>query len=449
MAPAPSSPLYNAQAPTYARWHYHTGPRPESSGWRFVKAFALASAIYLLLGATVESIFHVSRHVYWGHPYWYPKAQPNPADGHAISCHLEWTRATSSGALWTSTSRTSLPIGEASTLFFHSTGFHASGTIRFVTAEPPTLVDDDVAIIDLQVNYWDHEAWDSATICTMQRNEVEYGIGIYTDSWRPWGPRPLKFDVTVTLPASQAKPLILRNIETQLSTFSHELDDLASIVFLDAVHLHSSNAHINVKSISTASFEAHTSNAVIDGSFNVTDKLQLISSNGHIDVTVQATNDDWEAPTSVVLATSNGYISATASLLTSDGAEEIKSKASGLQLTATTTNAHLDIDIPTAPPNSHIKPVGVTTNNRARLVLPAASEGQISSTTSNSAIAFDHNRDSRDPTGEDRKRHFGKETFAKGYFGIETWWGDDREEHIKFGNALIQTTNGAVSISLL
>lgn len=44
-----------------------------------------------------------------------------------------------------------------------------------------------------------------------------------------------------------AQPLTLGAIETQLSLFSHDLGDLAPAVFLDTVHLHSSNAHINVK----------------------------------------------------------------------------------------------------------------------------------------------------------------------------------------------------------
>jgi len=259
------------------------------------------------------------------------------------------------------------------------------------------------------------------------------------------------FDVKVTLQASQAHSLTLGSIETQLPNFRHELGDLAPNVLLDAAYLHSSNAHINVNSLSAATIDVHTSNAAIDGSFNVTDRLTLVSSNGHIDVDVRATNDDWEAPTSVVLSTSNAYMKTNTSLLRSQGADYVKSKASGLQLTTTTSNGHLDSTISTAPPNSHLKYVGVTSNNRANLILPPAFEGPIVGKTSNSAIILEYDdSSSKDPTGDGRTRHFGRETHAKGLFSVETWWGDDdRAEHTKLGNAYIQTSNAAVSISLL
>ncbi|KAG8856932.1 hypothetical protein FRB96_006195 [Tulasnella sp. 330] len=346
------------------------------------------------------------------------------------------------------TATTSLPIKEASMLFFHSTGSHSFGTIHFVTAEPSSLSRGDFAVVDFHVKYWDYGAWDSASVCAMRRREREYGIGIYTSNWWTWGRSQLVFDVKVTLPASQARPLILGAIETQLSLFSHEFGDLTRSVYLDAVHLQSTNAQINVKSVSAKSFDVHTTNAAIDGSFNVTDRLSLVSSNGHIDVAVRATNDDWEQPTRVFLSTSNAYIAATASLLTSEGGKYVKSKASGLHLTTSTTNGHLEIDIPTAPPNSRLDYFGTTSNNRARLTLPPAFEGEITSKTSNSNVNFHHNPSPKDPTGDGRTRHFGKETHAKGSFGIETWWGNDRDEHTKFGNAHIQTSNAAVTISL-
>ncbi|KAG8887079.1 hypothetical protein FRB98_000606 [Tulasnella sp. 332] len=442
----PYTYAHDTQTPPDKLW-YHYGPRLGSAGWRFLQAFALASAIYLLLVGLSERIFGVPR---YERPYWYPKARPNPADGEILSCNLGWTDAKSSGSDRTVTASTTLPIGDASTLFFRSTGSHSSGTIRFITAEPSTLARDDLAIADFKVKYRDPEAWDIATVCIMKRSRAEYGIGIYTGGWRPWGRNQLLFDVIVTLPASQAQPLTLGVIETQLASFSHEFGDLAPNVSLDAAHLLSSNAYVNVKSISAKSFDACTSNSAIDGSFNVADKLHLKTSNGRIDVDVQATNDDWEKPTFIHLKTSNAYITAIASLLASEGAEHLRSKVSGLHLTADTSNARLDIDIPTAPPNSYLTYVGKTSNSRASLALPSPFEGRILGKTSLSQVNFQYdNSSSQDPTGDGRTRHFASKAHGNGFFKIETWWGDDRDEHTKLGSADIITSIGEVSISLL
>ncbi|KAG8887078.1 hypothetical protein FRB98_000605 [Tulasnella sp. 332] len=440
MSPAPSEKVevYDTQA----HQRPHDELQPKSACWRLLKTFALASTIYLLLGTAFGSIFSQPKYMYW--------AEPRPADGDVLSCDLGWSDPISSGEIWTMTSSTTLPIVEASTLFFHSTGSHAFGTILFVTAEPSSLARDDVAVVEFQVKYWDSEAWESATVCTMHRRESEYGIGIYTGDWRRWERTQLVFDVKVTLPASQEEPLILGAIETQLGFFNHELGDLAPAVFLDAARLYSSNAHIHVKSVSAGFFDGQTSNAAIGGSFKVTDKLSLVSSNGHVEVDVQATNGDWEEPTEILLKTSNAHISASISLYASEGADSVKSKASGLHLTTTTTNAYLDIEIPTAPPNSHLTYVGRTANARASLALPPAFEGKITGRTSLSTVGFHHDDSpSKDPTGDGRTRHYGKETHVRGLFGVETWWGNSRDEHTKLGSADVTTSLAAVSISLL
>ncbi|KAG9017824.1 hypothetical protein FRB95_011312 [Tulasnella sp. JGI-2019a] len=446
MAGAPHSPLFYAHPPPYPRWQ---GGPSEPAGRRFLKAFLIASIISLFAALMFDSVFGVPRCLRWANPWHHQStAEPSYSDGEVLSCHLGWDYGSmSTNAPYTATASVTLPIEEATTLFFHSEGSNSQGRLNIVTADPASGVREDVAVIDIKVKYWNPRAWEDSNVCTMKRADREFGLGIYTHNWRPWGWKQLEFDVTATLPASQARPLILKAIETQLSLFTHVLGDLAQAVFLESVRLRSSNAHTSVKSVSAQSLDVRTSNAPITGSFNVTDRLDLVSSNGHIDVDIRATNDDLQEPIVVKLKTSNARIKATALLLDSE-ASDIKSKGSGFHILTSTSNNHLDITIPAAPLDSHLTYTGTTSNSPSRLVLPPAFEGKILSRTSNAKSEFHFDSSSsKDPSGQGRSRRFANEKILRGTFEVETWWGDDRD-HTEFGEAQIHTSNGPVSISL-
>ncbi|KAG9017823.1 hypothetical protein FRB93_004634 [Tulasnella sp. JGI-2019a] len=347
-------------------------------------------------------------------------------------------------APYAATASITLPIEEATTLFFHSGGSSSQGQLTIVTADPATGARGNVAGIDIKVKYWNPRAWRDSNVCTMKRAERDFGLGIYSH-WRSWGWKQLVVEVVVTLPASQAQPLVLKGIESQLSSFTHKLGDLARTVSLESLNLHSSDAHISAKSVSARSFDVRTSNAPITGSFNVTDKLNIFSSNGHIDVDIQATNDNLETRTVVELFTSNAPIKSTISLLTS----RENDKGPRFLIMPMTSNNHLDITIPAAPLDSRLTFTGATSNAPARLTLPPTFEGKILSGTSNAKPEFHYDSSSsKDPSGQGRARRFANEKVEKGvFFEVGTWWGDD-QDHTGFGKAQLHTSNGPVSISL-
>lgn len=123
----------------------------------------------------------------------YTAAEPDPRDGHPLSCYLSWDKTTSSAGspinfpddddedTWdpplTATTSLTLPIDEASTLFFHSTGSQAVGRIEFVASEEG-LDNADEAVVDITARYWNPDVWESAKICKMKGHDG-HGLGIY------------------------------------------------------------------------------------------------------------------------------------------------------------------------------------------------------------------------------------------------------------------------------
>ncbi|KAG9017822.1 hypothetical protein FRB95_011310 [Tulasnella sp. JGI-2019a] len=445
MAGAPQSPSHPVSPTLYPRWYGVS----ESPGKRFIKTLVLAFVTSLLVAGTF--IFGYPGYIRWSSPpspaHQPSTTPPHGADGEILTCDLGWkTAAATVNAPYATKTSLTLPIEEATTLFFHSSGANTEGNVHIVAADPSSGARKDVAVVDIEVKYWDPRAWESTSVCTLKRQEHQFGVGIYTHDWRPWGWQPLVFDLKVTLPASEAAPLILQSIETKLYSFTHELGDLSHVSF-DTLDLHTSNSHVHVKSISTRVFEAASSNAPITGSFNVTDMLYLHTSNAQIDVDIQAMNNDWEDPTTITLKTSNDIIRATASLITRE--RVVHSKAPGYRILTSTSNKDIDVKLPVAPPDSHISYTGSTSNAPAKLALPPAFEGRINSGTSNAQASFHYDGSaSKDPTGQGRTRQFANERIDGPYFEVETWWGDDRER-AELGEASIDTSNEPVSISLL
>ncbi|KAG9017743.1 hypothetical protein FRB93_004554 [Tulasnella sp. JGI-2019a] len=311
---------------------------PGSAGWRFIKAFMAAVAIYAVFGLLIRLLSKSGHIIIEG-----PEAGPRKGDGDTVQCHLPLTTSDSPAgafpwvlpttnlsapeesssirpALFTAdppfiagTSLT-LSLEQIRLLYFLSKGSFSRGTIRFVTSylePPPDIAHEPLgAIVDISVRYWSNQARGKVNICLLRKEEGAYGVGIYTPArWPVNDFERLSFNVTVTLPASTLRKLSLTALMTDMLNFSHDLDDLADQVRFESVNLKSSNMPMRIKSIMAQDFEAKTTNAPITGNFNATHRLALTTTNAPIYAQIGATNEDWHKPTDVILKTSHAIIS--------------------------------------------------------------------------------------------------------------------------------------------
>ena len=134
-------------------------------------------------------------------------------------------------------------------------------------------------------------------------------------------------DVVVKLPSGAA----IKNLETHMPNFSHDLDDFRDSVTFGSVSLSATNHHINAKvslrvSLCVDSVNSHyvilqylfanrthlqTSNARVAGVFNSTQSIDIFTSNAIIDGEFNLSNDErpgFSRPSTINLATSNAYV---------------------------------------------------------------------------------------------------------------------------------------------
>lgn len=111
-----------------------------------------------------------------------------------------------------------------------------------------------------------------------------------------------------------------------MGIWKHNIDPLDSLVSFESLSFTASNAAIEVdvsdcsflpvcqtidghqQSISALKARLVTSNAPIEGSFNVSDSLILKTSNAHIESKIRMENADGHRPTRVEMKTSNALV---------------------------------------------------------------------------------------------------------------------------------------------
>lgn len=128
--------------------------------------------------------------------------------------------------------------------------------------------------------------------------------------------------VEVELPASHGVRYI-PSFEANLPMFALDLDDISAFRFGD-VSLRSTNSHIKVRVISltiyacagakllqgaiASTFNAHSTNGGISGTFNTTGSLTIVTTNAPVSVKIGAVNEKPEKPTEVFIQTTNGFV---------------------------------------------------------------------------------------------------------------------------------------------
>ncbi|TFK33786.1 hypothetical protein BDQ12DRAFT_690570 [Crucibulum laeve] len=325
----------------------------------------------------------------------------------------------------------------ARTLFFLARGHLSNGEINFVS----TTNEGDIARVEVVTSYWEANALDYAKVCRVTRGDDEEGLGLFTPSWAaPHERIRLQFSVTVHLPKGVKDSVLRVNaLETDLPLFAHHVDDLANKVEFEGVNLRTANAHIVVESISTGTAKITTANSPIEGTFNTSSSLSLVTANAYIKAKIGLENGNGDDSTNVLMSTSNAPIDAVVSLTTP------KSSGGKYRIHARTAIGKIDLTVPVAPIDSNIYIDATTSVSPVLVTLPATYEGGFSLETSlkRANVLFDGKKE--DPKDEKRKRIF--EIFGDRFGRTEgvVAWSDEGKAR---GDVKIRSSLADVVLSL-
>lgn len=466
--PTSLPPAYPVQAAGYPGYpvatHVYIMPnqphRRRSACGLIFKLFA-CTFVLLALGRIVHHVFH--RHSTWDDDWdwndlgrWPTSSSPVLTDEHQhpLKCIQ--------GAGWTPVDDNSddfpsmhlakfdfeLPFSSSKLLFFLSTGSLSHGSINVIEKEGDGAEQDTVDV-SILVGFRSREALSRATVCSLEREEGQNGIGIFTPtvhdrhSWRDM----LQFSVTVRLPTpgSGKAPLDVPALETSFHNFKHSFSLSDTSYRFGSVRLHTTNSGVDVQPMVVDQAIIATTNGHIHGSFNTSTSLTLVTTNAHVDVDARLHNANTEHPTTLHTSSTNGATKVSASLHSTS-----ETSAGSFNINSRTSNGPLDVSVNDAPADSTLYLSGHTTNSRAQVRLPAAYEGTFVLSTTNSHPTLDHNEEREDPSGRGRKRVVDMNPVDRKGRTVsgEIRWSPRDETSRSKGVVAVSTTNGPVKLSL-
>ncbi|KAG6834212.1 hypothetical protein H0H93_011148 [Arthromyces matolae] len=398
-------PLLSEQNPTND--DVAAPPRRRKSKWRrLIVGLVYVSLTYVLLVGTSTSFYqHLFRSA---SP---PKFDPSlslwgefPPEITPGEC-AEWIEHDEHSSI----ANFELPVS-SETLFFLSRGL-AAGVIRVqhhdASSNLDSSDDDDVdknhnVQVEVKAVYKFPESLDHVDVCLATRAEGENGLSIFGhraydhDHHRIF----VRFEVTAVLPnAAKDKVLNIKNLETDLPFFFHDIGDLNGLVHFDSVSLKTSNVPIHVKSLGAKKAAVQTANSNIQGEIHSSSSLKIHTSNAPIHVDVTLFNDDKGGDfTDLDIYTANGNIKAN---LTLDSAH---STGGNFKITSHTSNAPIDIIFTHAPSESTLILNSITSLGPNTVSLHPTYEGYFTAATSLGRTKVEVDEDVEDPEGKGRKR---------------------------------------------
>lgn len=115
----------------------------------------------------------------------------------------------------------------------------------------------------------------------------------------------------------------------------------------------------------------------------------------------------------------------------------------------TSSNGHLDINFPAAPPNSLLKFIGKTSNAQAAVSLNPAYEGSFLLQTSVSNTGLKHVRSVNDPTGRNRTRSLNIDHAGKELISGKVYWDDGTEQDDSKPAGLVSVRSSNAQVELV
>ncbi|KAF8586655.1 hypothetical protein K439DRAFT_1659596 [Ramaria rubella] len=407
-----------------------------------------------------------------------PNLSYSPEVQHRVQSHTQSFAEFRNAPPLSSTLHFSIPT--SSPLVFLTSGgsYDKDSSVTVQLSESDSFSDD--IEIDVVVGYYDNAALDRADVCLLERDGGGTGVGLFTPICE--GPchirdkEKLKFTVTIHLPnsGSPENPLIINALETTVGSWSHHITSLNDQVVFGSLSLEGQNAPIQLDSVSVVSANFNTTNAQISGSCDASDSLVLSNSNAaitgsytaskslgasnsnglisgsygssetlvlstsnaRISADIRLWNGNGDSPTSLQLTTSNSRIETPITLIST---YESPSTPSAFSVSAATSNGVLDVSFPEAPtsPFSRLSFIGnASSNSHSSVKLHSTYEGSISlmSTFYSPKIS---NSNTKDPSGQNRRRNVDKTTVSNRHLEAIVKWGTDEGA----GNVVITTDN--------
>ncbi|KIK56483.1 hypothetical protein GYMLUDRAFT_47020 [Collybiopsis luxurians FD-317 M1] len=287
----------------------------------------------------------------------------------------------------------------------------------------------------------------------------------------------LQIKVIVTLPKSRNEDVLqLRNFETDMPLFAHQIDNLGSSVHFRTISLRSANAPILVESLNANKINVETSNAPIEGSFTSTSSTNLVTNNSSIRTSMSLKNTDPVTFTELNMKSCNGPISS--SIILSNSPQEHRpdhgtqnhnhnlthdnARSGGnFAISASTQNAPLALTFPSAPISCNLHLQASSALAPVQVSLPNTYQGsfQVQTNCFSPAIVVHPARAIATPNL--RRSHWGRGgsrattseavrgvTFAADGFCDKTGWVYSTEEGKWRGDARVSTSLAPVTLRL-
>lgn len=436
-----SSSLPQIHTPSPPPYTPHTSYQPatevvvviyrQSPAQRFWKAFAIAVLIWFLIAAFTNSAADMA----FNHASRPPWAGAQDGTVHQCISGSDWTLSDRSLSHFPHSAEAflELPV-DSDAIYLFTRGSQQSGHVDIVQSTKPT----DTVGVQVRVGYHAREALEHVNVCHLERKANENGIGILTPafSYFPGNRQQLRFEVKITLPAGKNGDVLhVKAFETETSNYSQDVADVWDTISFDRISLRTSNAHVNVKSITTEDGLVYSSNGAIKGHFNSGSFLKLTTSNGPIQVSVSLLNQEDGKASGLKMTTSNSKIDADVDLITPSGHGGI------FDVETRTSNGHVTLEYTNMPVNAVLKSETQSSNAAMNVKLHSNFEGSFDVDTSNAAVMLKELH-AEDPSGQGRRRAVTQRREKYRLRGSAYW---DENKEIE-GRATVKTSNGRVEL---
>jgi len=238
-------------------------------------------------------------------------------------------------------------------------------------------------------------------------------------------PLPITTHVTVTIPIG---PLTLQSFSSIFGGLSQSaLSPVFDDVTFESISIISGHGKLAISNLKAARATIATDNKPIAGTFTVTEKLSLLTSNAPIDANVTLINNaTLNRPTFLEIITKNASVTTIADLVLASSSSDILDedvKNGSFRVGAFTSSAPVNVTIGSQPVSSILTLSAVTDHGDVNVALPPAYEGKFTLVTRNGGESSVIKNDAAlDPGGKGRRRFVDvKKPFGGIATGIVKW----------------------------
>jgi len=330
-------------------------------------------------------------------------------------------------------------------------------------------VTDDEITVDVRM----HRSTDASfplEVCTFKYEDTQQGLSISVPDQDKNPMNAALFDIVIKFPVSLASAMpelnmLLENFSLEVSTFPETLPALSVSGGYSRIHfedlrvkkimvetiygavsgtLNSTeyawfktfNGPIHLKDSTVSEAEFKLTNGNFKGSITADRRLEINAMNGPIDVNATLVNKVGQPMTQASFASYNNHIDGTIQLSTLDASGR-PTAGGAFNISTTTTNGLLALNITDQPPASTLIVTAESVNNGATVHLPPSYEGTLQ------LISFPFLTPSLVETPLEvgrRVRRVRSEHGVGVSVGLVEWIGQDEEDQFAHGNGRVNVT---------